>query len=713
MITVHLILNAHIDPVWLWPWQAGLDEVLATCRSACDRLDSHPDIVFTRGEAWAYDAVERADPGLFARIAAHVAAGRWEITGGWWIQPDCNLPSGLGMRRQIALGREYFQSRFGQFPRVAFNVDSFGHAAALPGLMRADGQDRYVMMRPQEHELDLPARLFRWRGHDGDQAVVVFRIAREYATREITADHVLGSLEDLPEGVTHTMCFIGVGDHGGGPTERQIQWCRDHAEAIDGCRLVFSSPSRFFDAVADRTSGLPLVTGELQHHAVGCYSVMRAVKLGVRRAEEALGQAELITAADPAPEAGTAERLTASWRQVCFNQFHDTLGGTCIPSAYVQAEDQLGAAKACADETVQFALRRMMGALPDDPRQRIVLFNASEQAFDGYAVLAPWTEARWRRHWRLLDEDGTIRVHQPVGQEAATRYPRRILLRLTVPPRGLKVLTLDRGDPAAPDAPSRAAAPAAEPIAAVLRFADAGVRFEPAPRLDFRDDVWVAPRLELHADPTDTWSHGVDRLGQGLIATADWEPARLIDDGPLMMSAIQHGAVGGADLNAEWRVHAGEPAVELLLRVHWRARRQMLKLVLPMRLEARIDGVMDGVLPRTLDGRERPLRDFTLLRRDDGRAFGVVCPDVFALDAQADGPRLTLLRSPLMAHHDPAPADAFPRAIAADQGVHEFRFLFAAFEGLSTDWLERRAAMLHRPLIAADWTRGMTARGDG
>jgi len=57
MITVHLILNAHIDPIWLWPWQAGVDEVLATCRSACDRLDRHPDIIFTRGEARAYHMV--------------------------------------------------------------------------------------------------------------------------------------------------------------------------------------------------------------------------------------------------------------------------------------------------------------------------------------------------------------------------------------------------------------------------------------------------------------------------------------------------------------------------------------------------------------------------------------------------------------------------------------------------------------------------------
>jgi alpha-mannosidase len=154
-ISVHVIFNAHLDPVWVWPWQSGLDAALATCRSACDRLDANPDVVFSRGEAWVYQQIEDLDPALFARIRRHVEAGRWEIVGGWWIQPDCNLPNGFAFERQIALGLDYFREKFGTAPRIAYNVDSFGHSAALPGLMRAAGQDRYVMMRPQHHEMNL------------------------------------------------------------------------------------------------------------------------------------------------------------------------------------------------------------------------------------------------------------------------------------------------------------------------------------------------------------------------------------------------------------------------------------------------------------------------------------------------------------------------------------------------------------------------------
>ena len=70
-----MIGNAHIDPVWLWPWQAGVDESLATFRSAADRCDEYPEFVFTRGESWLFEQVERIDPELFERARRLVERG--------------------------------------------------------------------------------------------------------------------------------------------------------------------------------------------------------------------------------------------------------------------------------------------------------------------------------------------------------------------------------------------------------------------------------------------------------------------------------------------------------------------------------------------------------------------------------------------------------------------------------------------------------------
>lgn len=461
MMTVHMVFNAHIDPVWLWPWQSGLDEALATCRSACDRLDTHPELIFTRGEAWVYQQIEQIDPRLFDRIVAHVNAGRWEIVGGWWIQPDCNAPSGFAMEKQIALGKEYFQKRFGCFPKVGYNVDSFGHAATLPGFMHAAGQTHYVMMRPQEHEKPLPARLFRWRGHEGGPEIVTFRIATAYTCREISTQYIRDAMTELPAGLEHTMCFVGVGDHGGGPTEGQIRWIKEHAESLDGCRLVFSSPRRFFDAVAQFTAELPLVTGELQMHAVGCFSVYRPVKTALRRSEHLVKQAEIMNAGG---NAQAAVALDEAWKRICFNHFHDTLGGTCLPSAYRQVLAQLGQAEAIADEVLQTCLRQQLADWPDDPWQRIVACNASEVAFDDWIEVEPWLDGRtWEAGWQLLDEQGRPVPYQCMQSEAeAVGLCTRLLLRTHIDARGWRVFRI-RYDSANPPPPAPSAPPPGRP----------------------------------------------------------------------------------------------------------------------------------------------------------------------------------------------------------------------------------------------------------
>ncbi len=680
MINVHLVFNAHIDPIWLWPWPAGLDEALATCRSACDRLDAHPDLIFTRGEAWIYRQIEEADPDLLARIRAFVQAGRWEIAGGWWVQPDCNLPSGFAMEQQIRLGKEYFEERFGTFPATAYNVDTFGHAAALPRLLNEFGQTQYVMMRPQEHEMALPARLFRWRGEEDGPEVVTFRIAGAYTTHDVDCTgHIRQSLTQLPPGVEDTMCFIGVGDHGGGPTEAQIAWLKGHQDAFPGCRLLFSSVSRFFQAVAPHVPTLPLVTGELQQHAIGCYSVHRSVKTGVRRAEHRLFQAQAMAATDPA-------LLRRGWEYACFHHFHDTLGGTCLPSAYQEVDNQLGFAQAAADEALHYELRRRMRALPDCPEQRLVFWNASDSPFDGFVEAEPWIGwRRWQPEWTLVDEQGRQITYQRIAAESPSFEMPRLLIRLTAGPGELRVLRLRQAPP--PDAAEAPAFPAPIP-------------------LGFCDD---SLRLDLINDPTDTWSHGLDRYAE-TGASAQWTPLMPVDAGPLMRSWTQNGTVGESRLKAEWRIYAGQNCSELRMRVDWRETHKILKLALPLPLAAqRVDGTLGGQTPRANDGRELPLQNWTFLPTREEETPGIVCPDVFAGDALPGRVRLTLLRSALMAHHDPYPAQG-PRTVVSDQGTHPFRFEFWT-GGVSPEKLDARGLQMHRPPLFADLTRGMRPAG--
>ena len=710
MIKVHLIFNAHLDPCWFWGWRDGLDEVLNTSHYLCGLLDRNPDVIYTRGEAWVYEQIRRIDPALFERIRGHVKAGRWSPVGGWYIQPDCNAPSGFAMERQISLGQKLFREYFGEAPRIGYNVDSFGHAATFPGLMKRAGQSSYVMMRPQEHEMALPARLFRWCGYADGPEVTTFRIARAYTTPEgLTREHIEAAATELPAGVGHTMCFVGIGDHGGGPTEAMIAWCRENRTALPRLELVFSSPAKFFEAIAPDLEKLPMVTGELQMHAVGCYTVHRPVKTALRRAEHRMMQAEVTLRKFPAVTvAGAAEQMEIAWKLVCFHQFHDTLGGTCLPSAYADIDAQLGRALAIADEVSAVTLRRLLVSLEENAAQRMVLFNASDLAFDDYIEIEPWLEwSAWQPTWRLVDEHGVEVAHQAIAPEAMGQGQARLHFRMAMGAGEMKVLRIVDGKIPAVAPPGLAA------TASELRVVDGpSVRLGSDGALEFPGlGELPLPELALYDDATDTWGHGIDRFAALNREAAVWEPAQVVDEGPLMGSLVQKGMVGSSAIQAEWRVHLGRPWVEFLLRVAWAEKHRVLKLQLrlPSDVAEREDGILGGSFVRAMDGRELPVRDWTRVRLNNATDFAVVMPEVYALDGDAGRIGLTLLRSPLMAWHEPNPG-THPRGIFSDRGEHFFRFRFLAGGTLSAAELDRMAFGMQRPPLTADVTRGMKNR---
>jgi alpha-mannosidase len=115
---LHMIGNAHLDPVWLWQWQEGFQETKATFRSALDRMKEYPEFIFTSSSAANYEWVENNDPKMFEEIKERVKEGRWQIVGGWWIQPDCNIPGGESFVRQGLYGQRYFKEKLGVTAKV-------------------------------------------------------------------------------------------------------------------------------------------------------------------------------------------------------------------------------------------------------------------------------------------------------------------------------------------------------------------------------------------------------------------------------------------------------------------------------------------------------------------------------------------------------------------------------------------------------------------
>ncbi len=401
---VHMIGNAHIDPVWLWPWQAGADEALATMSAAADRCDEYPEFIFTRGEAWLYQQVEKLHPELFKRIRKHVERGQWHITGGQFLQPDLNLPTEAGLHRQIAHGQRYFRDRFGIAPTIGYNVDSFGHTASLPDILVAHGYTGYVFRRPEQHQVPLPANTFVWRGVKGGE-VIAFRISPGYVANfaELTGQ-VKIAIESADPAIGHTMCFYGVGNHGGGPSKAMIEWIIAHRHSFAGHELIFSTPQAFMDAIADKRDRLPRVSVELQHTFPGCYSVMHDIKSAQRHGEHLLDQAEhaaVAFASDEAERRSSLARIERAWDDLLFTEFHDILTGTSIPSAWGSVRAMQGRARIAAEEVLFEVTRRWSyRVLPRVNEHQIVAINTHDAPFRGFVEAEPYLDFDdWRGRW--------------------------------------------------------------------------------------------------------------------------------------------------------------------------------------------------------------------------------------------------------------------------------------------------------------------------
>lgn len=312
---LYVISNSHLDPVWLWNRSSGRSAWLNTMHSVVRIMDEEPDLKFTCSASSLYRYMEECDISLFRRVSELVQAGRWEIVGGWEVQSDVIISRPETLIHQALSGKEYFYDRFGVDVKTAYNVDSFGHSAGLPKILKSTGFTHYVFMRSQ----DTP-QLFRWEADDGS-AVTALHIYKEYSTKGDEDDFHRTVRAHLASPLKYQTMFFGVGDHGGGISRRELAILREYQKDHD---IVFSTLEEYFDEVKD----LPLETvrGELGPVFRGCYANCHEVKRKISRAVRRVQTAQKLCV--PAAE------LAESWRELLFNHFHDILPGTSIREAY-------------------------------------------------------------------------------------------------------------------------------------------------------------------------------------------------------------------------------------------------------------------------------------------------------------------------------------------------------------------------------------------
>ncbi len=725
-IKIHMIGNAHIDPVWLWRWQEGFAEIKATFRSALDRMNEFPEFVFTSACASYYKWIEENCPGMFEEIKERVREGRWVVVGGWWLQPDCNIPAGESFVRHGLYSQRYFKDKFGVMSKVGYNVDSFGHNGMLPQILKKSGMDYYVFMRPGDAEKELP-NVFWWESEDGSR-VMTYKIPFSYNlwwedSDNPLKDKILEVKKMAQDQGQSLMVFYGVGNHGGGPTVANIKLIKELNKGDQG-NILFSSPLKYFEEMDTMGGSLPIIKGDLQHHASGCYSANSKVKAANRKSENRLLAAEKFASLAKCILCSnySVAEIRLAWEKVLFNQFHDILAGCSIQKAYDDAFEFYGKALTVAAEIQNNSLQKISwsidttkgGPISEGKGDIRYLWDDGERGVP-LVVFNPlsWdVEAQVQVNKQIscvTDDDGNELLIQRVRGSFTNRdYKMDTIFMGRIPALGYRVYWLY----------SNSDLPQTESSVWAL---DAGVLENRYIKVEFekhtgyiksifsKDDCMEflngkgAVPIVIDEYDSDTWAHGIFEFRN---ETGRFTDAKIsvLEDGPVRAVIRVENYYNDSSLRQDFILYSGSADIKVHVRLDWREKHKMLKLVYPVNVQEYVvtSEIPYGFIQRAADGKEYPGQQWldvsgtTDSCEDETFGLAILNDSKYSFDVKDNEIRMTLVRSPLYADHFGIRDDL---GEFMDQGIHEFTYSIVPHKG---DWKEgavvRKAYELNVPV---------------
>ncbi len=398
-----LIGHAHLDVAWLWTYAETRRKALRTFAIAANALEREPDFVFSQSQPQLYAFVAEEDAELSGRIEALARAGRFDASGAaLWVEPDCNLPSGESLLRQLALGMRYAREHLGSEPSVAWLPDSFGFANTLPTLLAHAGVHRFATAKLGWNDTTpFPHRQFWWEGPDGSRVLAASLAAYEGPLDERRRALARERAEPL---------VLGYGDGGGGVTAEML------AQAPAAGR--WTRLDAWFEALEARAEELPVLRDELylEFHR-GVATTHHGVKARNAALERALESAEELTAwalvlrASPFFRDEMRAKLNEAWKIVLRNQFHDVLTGTSIAAVYDDVRQEYQRAEALVAQVEQSSA----GMLPRAPLRGSVALRPPEPVEGGFRFANGALEA-------TIAADGALALlRAPGGENIVTR----------------------------------------------------------------------------------------------------------------------------------------------------------------------------------------------------------------------------------------------------------------------------------------------------
>ncbi|MDD2214563.1 MAG: glycoside hydrolase family 38 C-terminal domain-containing protein [Oscillospiraceae bacterium] len=341
--------HAHIDMNWMWSWHETVAASLATFKTMLKLMQDYPQFCFSQSQACLYQAVEAYAPEMKAEMQARIKEGRWEVTASSWVENDKNMPRAASLINQFYYARRYLLEHW-DIPAdsldLDFAPDSFGHSLRVPAIDRFSGIRYYYHCRG----LDEPITLYRFR--NGASEVLAYREPYWY-NAAVTPRAAIGLplLTKSCGGLKTGLAMYGVGDHGGGPTRRDIEAALDMQSWPLFPRIRLGTLHDFFKIAQAAQLELPVIEREMNPTHSGCYTSQSRLKAANRSMERLLWDTQLLDAQFSASQAAPAasaneEQFEKAWQAVLFTHFHDILTGSCTRDSREYAMGILSEARA-------------------------------------------------------------------------------------------------------------------------------------------------------------------------------------------------------------------------------------------------------------------------------------------------------------------------------------------------------------------------------
>jgi len=705
--TLHFSANAHIDAAWLWREKETVEVCRNTFASVLKMFDARPDFTYTQSAAAYYDWMERFAPELFEGIKKRVQDGRWEVVGGMWVEPDCNLPSGESWARHLLYAKRFFRKKLGADVTLGWNPDSFGYNANIPQFYANAGIDAFVTQKIGWNEKNVfPHRVFWWEAPDGSRVLAYFPF--DYVNEVDDPFRLIDWLRqhDANTGFRKMLVLFGVGDHGGGPSLEMLDRI-DRLRKLDLYPTIEHGTAGQYVAWlrSQDLSKVPVWKDELylEYHQ-GTYTTQSKMKAANRRNEVLLTNAEKFSTI-----AGTAGAdLEEAWRNVLFEQFHDLLPGSGIRENYLDADEHYGAAEAIGhhvlDEALHaLALRVDTSASKGTP---VIVFNAlGWERNDVVRVKLPEGMSG-----DVAVFDGNTEI--PSQAVSTGRYEGEVLFLARVPSLGYAVYDVRRQKPAATTSLSVSRDTLENDVLRVRIDTKTGWLASIVDKRTGRELLAdQGNKLQILEDKPEAW----DAWNVGLTGTefpSTFRGAEVVERGPvrvvvrLRRDYLKPGTKKDSPtedfpssfFTQDIVLYAGSDRVDFTTAVDWWEEKTMLKVAFPVAVKSDVATyeIPYGTIERSTrmdDDWQRAKVEVPAQRWADlsESAFGVSLLNTskYGYDVKGNTLRLSLLRSPVW----PDPT--------ADRGKHSIDYALYPHAGpLREANTVRRGYEMNNPLIA-------------